>query len=146
MIKILQLIIPISLFLSSCSMNPSALDIEKWKQEILDTELAFAKLAHEEGIHHAFIAFADDDAVLMRNDELVIGKPAIGQFLKSQTSKGLDWTPDFVDVSASGDLGYTYGHYTFSYTDEEGVVQESTGIFHSVWKRQADGTWKFVWD
>ncbi len=29
------------------------------------------------------------------------------------------WTPDFVDVSSSGDLGYTYGQYNVSVSKGE---------------------------
>ena len=69
---------------------------------------------------------------------------------ENQASKLMDenlsWKPDFVDVSASGDLGYTYGHFTYSYTDSTGTIMESSGVFHTVWKRQADGSWLFVWD
>lgn len=36
--------------------------------------------------------------------------------------------------------------YTYSVTDSTGETKSSSGIFHTVWKRQADGTWKFVWD
>jgi ketosteroid isomerase-like protein len=49
-------------------------------------------------------------------------------------------------VSACGDLGYTWGSYTFTATDSLGATHRSEGIFHTVWKRQPDGSWKFVWD
>ena len=103
-------------------------------------------MAKEVGIHKAFITYATEDAVLMRNNDLVIGKKNIDQFYENQTSKGLAWTPDFIDVAASGDLGYTYGHYTFSYIDSSGKVIDDKGIFHTIWRKQADGKWKFVWD
>lgn len=84
----------------------------------------------------------------MRNDQLVIGKEAIrARFEKLGPQAGtLSWSPDFVDVSASGDLGYTYGKYGFTFADSNGVEQKSEGVFHSVWKRQVDGAWKYVWD
>ena len=67
-------------------------------------------------------------------------------FTETADSKYLKWKPDFVDVAASGDLGYTYGHYTYSYIDSTGKAAEDKGIFHTVWKRQPDGNWRFVWD
>lgn len=120
--------------------------MEKWKQEIRETEQNFSKMAGEEGIYKAFTTFAAEDAVLMRNDILIEGLENIDKHYKNQRSKGLKWSPDFVDVAASGELGYTYGRYTFSAIDSTGKVVENKGIFHTVWKRQADGTWKFVWD
>ena len=115
--------------------------VEKWKQEILETEQNFAKMVKKEGLHQAFITYAAEDAVLMRNNDLVLGKKNISLFYENQTSKSLIWVPDFVDVALSGDLGYTYGRYTFSHTDADGKVVDSQGVFHTVWKRQPDGKW-----
>jgi len=56
------------------------------------------------------------------------------------------WKPEFVELSKSGDLGYTYVEYVFLKKDSSGNTIESKGIFHTVWKKQSDGKWKFVWD
>ena len=122
---------------------------DRWKEEILQTEKDFAEMAKEEGIAKAFRAFAAEDAVLMRDNKLVIGKSNLIDYFENQQSLdkiSLSWKPDFVDVSLAGDLGYTYGSYAVSFTDSIGVERESSGIFHTVWKRQTDDTWKFVWD
>jgi len=120
--------------------------IKIWKQEILEMEHKFAKLLSEEGIHKAFTAFAADDAVLLRNNELIKGKTDIDIFLQGQNAKGLAWTPDFIDVAQSGELAYTYGHYIYTYTDANGKPQKSKGVFLTIWKREKNGEWKFVWD
>jgi len=138
------------LVLFSCSVETEKDSAEKWKSEILETEENFAKMAGEEGIPKAFMTFAAEDAVLMRNNKLVIGKKNLSVLFENQASKPKDeklsWKPDFVDVSASGDLAYTYGKYTYSFTDSTGTTIESEGVFHTVWKRQVDGSWRFVWD
>jgi ketosteroid isomerase-like protein len=138
------------LLLFSCSADPAKDSVEKWKQEIIEAEQNFALMAAEEGISKAFMAYAAEDAVLMRNNKLVIGKENLSVLFENQASKPknekLSWKPDFVDVSASGDLGYTYGQFTYSFTDSTGTSIESTGVFHTVWKRQADDSWRFVWD
>src|SRR5210317_1766421 len=118
--KLLNITLLACLVLNSCTMKTDKNAVEKWKQEILATEQSFAKMVKEEGIHQAFITYAAEDAVLMRNNELVLGKKNISLHYEKQTSKNLIWVPDFVDVALSGDLGYTYGHYTFSYTDPDG--------------------------
>jgi ketosteroid isomerase-like protein len=134
----------------SCSKETRKNNTEKWKNEILAAEQEFADMAKNKGIREAFLAYAADDAVIMRNNTLVIGKKDITEFLNNQPQSGEDaslaWKPDFVDVSASGDLGYTYGKYVYSYSDSSGTKQELTGVFHTVWKRQADGSWRYVWD
>ena len=140
----LNLIISL-LLLTSCATETKTNSIEKWKQEIRQVEEDFANMAAEKGIHDAFLFYAADDAVLKRGS-LVIGKNAIDKHLEKSNSKNLSWSPDFVDVSTSGDLGYTYGKYIYKYTDSIGKPLEDTGVFHTVWKRQTNGSWKFVWD
>jgi len=116
--------------------------------EIRETEEAFAMMATELGIKEAFVAFAADSAVLDRNNVLIVGIDSIKAHFSSPTPQGttLEWTPDFVDASKSGDLGYTYGKYVYTRMNGMGKPQKVTGIFHTIWKRQDDGSWKYVWD
>ncbi len=148
--KKIKLLLPAVLLLFSCNVESEKDSVETWKKEIVETEHSFALMAAEEGISKAFMAYAAEDAVLMRNNKLVIGKENLSELFESQVSKPRDeklsWKPDFVDVSSSGDLGYTYGKFTYSFTDSTGTTIENEGVFHTVWKRQADGSWRFVWD
>ena len=143
--KTLPVILVLTLVFACESRQDS---LETWKKEIEETEKEFSAMAQQEGIPAAFLAFAADDAVLMRNNALVVGKEAIKESLGagSGDNASLTWKPDFVDVAASGDLGYTYGKYIYTLTDSAGNKQVQEGIFHTVWKRQEDGSWKFVWD
>jgi ketosteroid isomerase-like protein len=124
--------------------------IKKWKIEILDTEKEFSEMASKEGIATAFLKYAAEDVVLMRNNNLIIGKSKLQDFYKEKNANSgnvsLTWKPDFVDVSNSGDLGYTYGKYQYTSIDSIGNKHTSEGVFHTVWKKQSDGKWKFVWD
>lgn len=121
---------------------------EKSKMEIMKTEKEFAKMVNEDGIKEAFLQYADENAVLNRNNSIIKGYDSIKAHFDHIDKSGvkLEWSPDFVDVSSSGDLGYTYGAYTYSMIDSAGETTESKGIFHTVWKKQKDGSWKFVWD
>ena len=134
----------------ACNPKPSDAQILHWKEEIRQTEQAFSALSEKEGMATAFLAYAAEDAVLMRNNKLIKGYDAIEDRFKANpvvpSAATLTWEPDFVDVSGSGDLGYTYGTYTLVTTDSLGNNSTSTGVFHTVWKRQEDGSWKFVWD
>lgn len=146
-IKLLALIF---ILLIACQRGHEKGKVDKWKSEIVETEQEFARMAKEKGIPEAFLTFAADEAVLMRNNILIIGKDSIRQSFENSktdyTKITLSWEPDFVDVSASGDLGYTYGKYIYSVKDSLGKESVSEGIFHTVWKRQRDGKWRFVWD
>ena len=133
------------LLMVACSCAKKTESNEQAKEDVMVTENAFALMAKDKGIAAAFYAFADDHAVIKRGPNIIQGKEAIREFYEKQPQTGqLQWAPDFADVS--GDLGYTYGKFTFAEKDSTGTVKETHGIFHTVWKKQKDGTWKFVWD
>jgi len=144
------LFISCSALLLSCTMNNTSQSIEKWKAEVVATEQQFAQMAKTDGLKNAFLAFAAPNVVIMRNNSLVKGKSEMALYFDKQNidpeNISLQWQPDFVDVSASGDMAYTYGEYTFSVKDSIGNITQSKGIFHTVWKKQPDGKWRFVWD
>ncbi len=121
---------------------------ESKREEILSVEKEFMEKVEEWGIKDAFLYFADDSAVLVRNDHLVRGKQEIAAYYNQSASKDilLTWQPAFVEVSNCGDLAYTYGPFSFTLKDSTGREMVSKGIFHTVWKRQADGSWKYVYD
>ena len=119
---------------------------DRYRAEIIDTEHEFAAMASEKGIAEAFYMFAADSAVILRGGRLIRGRDAIRDYYSLNLRSGtkLLWAPDFADVS--GDIGYTYGRYTHMVPDSAGAMTESHGIFHTVWKRQNDGSWRYVWD
>jgi ketosteroid isomerase-like protein len=135
-------------FMNSCQTPSNKASHENLKAEIFAVEKEFCEMARSDGVEKAFVHFAADSAVILRRNQLVKGKEAIRRQYGSFPRKGviLEWTPDFADVSASGDLGYTYGKYTLTSTDSIGHTSLSEGTFHTVWKRQPDGKWRFVWD
>jgi ketosteroid isomerase-like protein len=148
--KTQHLMLFLSVLIYSCNTNMKQDSIENWKNEIINTEQAFAEMAMNEGIPKAFLTYAANDVVLLRNNKLIIGIESLRESYKNKESEigkvSLTWKPDFVDVALSGDLGYTYGKYVYTTTDSIGTKNVVEGIFHTVWKRQPDGTWKFVWD
>lgn len=135
----------ILLLLAAC--QPKA-DLEALKASVADTEEAFAQMAADSGISKAFYHYADEDGVIMRGNKIISGREEIRSHIESRQIPGatLKWSPNFVDVAKAGDLAWTYGDYTFSWPDSSGTMQSSKGIFHTVWKRQEDGSWRFVYD
>ena len=140
--KILTIILVIvSLFACNSNKGKNQNDLKK---EIINVEKEFEAAALNKGIPQAFYDFADEHAVIKRkNDTLITGKENIRNYYKSVNLQNvvLSWTPDFVGVSEDGTLGYTYGSYLWKNKDAE-----SRGVFHTIWKKQSDGTWKYVWD
>jgi ketosteroid isomerase-like protein len=133
------------LILAACKQS---VNIDTARNEILQTEKAFEKMASEKGLAEAFYYFADENAAIIRgNDSLIIGKENIRDYYDKNANPNakLSWTPDFIGVSDCGTLGYTYGKYVFSIQDTSGKSIDNTGIFHTVWKKQ-NKDWRYVWD
>lgn len=119
------------------------------QSEIENTEKAFNDLARSKGIAEAFYHFAAQDATIKReNDTLIKGRDNIKKYYSNPKLKNasVSWKPDFVDVSRDGTMAYTYGKYIWTVKDSAGKTTDYKGVFHTVWKKQADGSWKYVWD
>jgi ketosteroid isomerase-like protein len=58
----------------------------------------------------------------------------------AQPGLKLTWQPEAVKVV--GDLGIVNGRYR----QQSGQGKVSTGTYVTIWQRQKDGTWKFVFD
>ena len=142
----------LSIFLSCSSPKSggeSKSNKENAKQEIEKAEKDFEQMAADKGIAEAFYFFADSNATIKRqNDTLIHGKVAIKNYYSTPfyQKATVQWSPDLVDASIDGDMGYTYGKYAWSSTDSSGQLITFNGIFHTVWKKQPDGSWKYVWD
>jgi ketosteroid isomerase-like protein len=134
------------LFITGCDQP---IDKETVKNEILQTEKAFAQMTAEKGIAEAFFFYAAENAVIKReNDTLVVGKDQIRAYYDTEGNKNaiVNWSPDFIEVSNDGTMAYTYGKYLWKFKGEKGDTIEYKGVFHTVWKRQSDNSWKYVWD
>jgi ketosteroid isomerase-like protein len=57
----------------------------------------------------------------------------------------LAWQPAFAGMAASGDMGFTTGPWE-SKEDIKDEKPQGYGHFMTVWKKQPDGSWKFVVD
>jgi sialate O-acetylesterase len=113
------------------------------------TDRAFSERAQEVGTAQAFTEFAAADAVMYRDrSEPIEGREAIGQLLSSDQGSSLVWEPIAGDIAASGDLGYTRGKFVYHTAPAEDGTRQGPfkGYYTSIWKKQADGTWKWVYD
>ncbi len=146
--KFCNLLLVLLLFPLACKESPNTTKMDQWKAEIRTVEADFNAMAQKEGLVKAFAFYAAEDGVIRRQRKVIKGKNAIEQWYEDDVrpNESLTWEPSFIDVSKSGDLAYTYGTFVFKSMDTLGNIKTNTGIFHTVWKRQADGSWKFVWD
>jgi ketosteroid isomerase-like protein len=113
-------------------------------EELLATDRAFSTESQAQGRIAAFAHYAAPGALMFRpGGPPIEGVDAIRSSMARQGPGNLTWAPHAASVASSGDLGYTWGDYTFSPGDTHKVY---TGTYVSIWRRQGDGHWKWVVD
>jgi ketosteroid isomerase-like protein len=122
--------------------------VKKYKAELITIDSLFNVRCQSDGLGKAFIDFSADNVILMRQNQIpIIGKEAlVTRYANINTESKLSWLPVTADVSVSGDLGYTFGSWTLSGKTASGIDTTSYGVYISIWKRQKDNSWKYVFD
>jgi ketosteroid isomerase-like protein len=91
--------------------------------------------------------FADDAVTLSNGKPAVLGRGAIAaQANWDPKQYSLTWTPQGAQMSASNDMGFTWGHYTGTSKDANGHPIETSGRYITIWKKLPDGVWKVALD
>jgi ketosteroid isomerase-like protein len=121
-------------------------DVRSALQSMVDTERTFSRASEEQGTRESFLAFIADDGILFR-PSAVYGKKWMLEHPVAPSPKRslLIWQPIFAEISAAGDMGFTTGPWEFK-QDINDQKPVGFGQFATVWKKQTDGTWKFVVD
>jgi ketosteroid isomerase-like protein len=133
----------IAFFITSCDQLKPNQEKVTSADEVVNADIAFSDMSRQVGMKKAFMEYIGNDGVLLRPDYLpIIGADAI-DFLSqiNDTAFKLTWTPTTGGISQSGDLGYTYGVYELTTADT--ILK---GTYVNVWKKQSDGSWKFIVD
>lgn len=118
---------------------------EKAKAVLLQADMDFSLLSAKKGMKHAFLEYIDSNGILLRPGILPISGADAVDYLIAQNDTGyiLSRTPKNAEVSLSGEMGYTFGSYEVRPKIKDTVLY---GTYVSIWKKQADGKWKFVLD
>ena len=121
--------------------------VKPGKMLLFDLEARFAKDVAERGGKAFAEWFADDGVALGNGEQPLIGRVAIARSATwSAKDYQLTWTPTDAVMGPSGDMGYTWGHFEGHSKDANGNPVNTTGRYTTVWRRQADGSWKVVLD
>jgi ketosteroid isomerase-like protein len=135
------------LFFQSCEEKKAEPGKENAEavRKLLETDKAFSRLSEQKGMKAAYIDYIDSNGVLLKPGHVpVIGANAIDYLIQqNDTAFSLTRQPQSAVVAASGDLGYTYGVYSYRLKENDYILY---GTYVSIWKKQSDGTWKFVLD
>jgi ketosteroid isomerase-like protein len=109
--------------------------------EVEAREIAFAKTMADRDLE-AFLSFVSPEAVFFNGNEPLRGREAIARawapFFDGPVAP-FSWHPDLTEVLESGGLALSSGPVL----DPSG---EEVGRFNSIWRKDADGQWRVVFD
>ena len=104
-------------------------------------EIAFAKTMADRDLD-AFLAFVSPEAIFFAGDDPLRGRDAVAaawsSFFEGPTAP-FSWHPDIVEVLESGGLALSSGPVL-------NAAGESVGRFNSIWRKEAAGEWRVVFD
>ena len=145
------LVAAVCLALRCSSAAPSSGDSARREREeaaLMKTDADFSDVAQRRGIGEAFAAYAAENATMMpMGENPAVGRAAIRKEFEGMSAEArLVWKPFAADVSRSGDLGYTLGTYEYRAPGPDGKTATHYGKYCTVWKKQPDGSWKWVAD
>ena len=118
------------------------LHAQKTIDGLVAAERAFAQYALDKNVKQAFLQFADSTGL-----QFAEGKPIKSTELwakREENKTVLKWQPQFAEIAASGDLGYTTGPWTFQNTATDTIA--GRGQYTTVWHAAENGEWKFLVD
>jgi ketosteroid isomerase-like protein len=112
-------------------------------ENLIQAEKDFAAYAVAHNTKTAFLKYLDSAGIVFENGKAVNG---IETWNKREVRPGiLNWEPLYAEISASGNLGYTTGPWTFQpRTISDSVI--ARGQYATVWQLDKQGNWKFIID
>lgn len=120
--------------------------------EVVDNDLAFSDFSQKNGFAKALAEYAAPDAIKLNPRQYsTFGKEQLQKEAAADSlgsSEGaLTWKPMKVHVSDAGDMAAAFGDWYFTFKSPK-TSNDTTlyGNYTTVWKKQADGTWKFILD
>ncbi|HXP50640.1 MAG TPA: DUF4440 domain-containing protein [Bacteroidia bacterium] len=133
--------------LASCNCSAPVADNSKTTEVVIQTDKDFNDYCAKHGQKAAFLYYADSSLISFGENELpIIGINAFKESLNKNhdTISRLTWSP--YRGEASGDIGYTFGFWKYTTKTKAGTDTIYQGNYVTVWKKEKDGTWKYVID
>jgi len=129
------------LLVAGCAAAPPVQDRAALKAQVADTERAFSRSMADRDFA-AFTALLSDEAVFASEPKTLRGKAEVAAAWKrffEKPAAPFSWTPEQVEVLASGTLALS-----------SGPVYDPSGkriaTFTSIWRQEAPGVWRIVFD
>ena len=139
--KLKQLAVACMSLLMTCAASAQEPDLEQLRQQVEDTERAFASTMSERD-HDAFTSFLADETIFFSGETPLHGKQQVADAWKpffQEPGAPFSWEPQTVVVLDSGTLALSTGPVH----DHDG---KQVATFNSVWRLEPDGKWQIIFD
>lgn len=145
--RILMVVLTLTMIgLAQASAQKKSVSPEK---SIRDADQQWLKVFAAKDLEKSKAFCTADGSVLAPNAPIATGHEAIKKLFSgffALPDLKISWQPLRAQVSRSGDMGYTSGAYQMTFNDASGKPITDKGKYATVWKKQADGSWKVLLD
>jgi ketosteroid isomerase-like protein len=127
--------------LAACAVAAEDSTPDRLRQQVEDTERAFARTMADRD-HAAFVSFLSDEAIFFAGDTPLRGRQTVADSWEPYyqgPEAPFSWEPEQVVVLDSGALALSSGPV-------RNPAGERVATFQSVWRLEADGQWRIVFD
>ena len=129
--------------------NQTKVDKTVEGEKIIQLSKEWSQAAATKDIEKTLSYWADDAFVMQEGQAPLKGKQAIRQMVEGSFKMpgfSISWEPQSVEVSDNGDMAYLIENSKVSYNDSTGKTITINNKAVSIWRKQADGSWKNVVD
>lgn len=135
----------------NCKKTDSAMGFNKdsVKAVLVAEDKRFSDSSRKIGFNRARMQHVSETAIESGEGSMPLeGRKAIEAFDATHPDTGftLVWSPLRAEVATSGDLGYTFGGWILKTKTKARHDTTMYGNYITIWQKQADGSWKYVFD
>jgi ketosteroid isomerase-like protein len=127
--------------LGGCATTRESAELQDVAQQVRATEQAFARTMADRD-HQGFMSFLSEEAVFLTEEGALRGKQRVADWWQRfyrEPAAPFAWKPHQVEVLDSGTLALSTGPVL-------GLNDRVIGTFTSIWRLEAPGTWRIVFD
>ena len=133
--------------LLGCTTSPS--DLEAARRAVVAADSAWAAAAAARDLDASVNAMAEDGVMFPPDQAPVVGRTAIKEYMAAAFATpgfSVQWETGETRVASSGDLAYSFDRSRYTIPDSSGMVRTIHAKGVTVWRREADGSWRCVAD
>jgi len=134
---------------AGCTTKASTVDTKAEGEKLMQISRDWSRSVASHDVGKILSYWADDAVMISAGDPTLKGKPAIRKMVEGSlkdTSFKISWEPQSAEIASGGDMGYLLEGTKIVANDSTGKPVTHTYKGITIWKKQADGTWKNVVD